>query len=61
MLFRPPRRPNLLHRLLASLRAGRAAHASEAADARYLDRLSDGRLERDLGLVRSPDRRYRPY
>ncbi|HEX4296603.1 MAG TPA: hypothetical protein VHZ56_01140 [Devosia sp.] len=53
-----------LRRLLRSIggvfRQKRDAGPS-AADRRYLDSLSDARLERDLGLMRLRGDRYRPW
>lgn len=60
MLFRPPRRPSLasvVYRLVALV----APRRTEAADLAYLERMSNERLERDLGLIRTQDHRYRPY
>jgi len=62
MLFHP--RPRF--RLRALLRAIVAVltpqtRPDDGADLAYLDRLSDERLERDLGLLRRRQRDYRPY
>jgi len=62
MLFHP--RPRFRFRAL--LRAIVAvltpqARPDDGADLAYLDRLSDERLERDLGLLRRRQRDYRPY
>jgi hypothetical protein len=60
MLFRPPRRGlvRLMLQLATRMHVRPRSNAQDHAD---LDRLSATALERDLGLVRSPDRRYRPY
>jgi hypothetical protein len=56
-----PRRPVLV-RLWARLSAPRTREReATAADLRYLDTMSNERLERDLGLTRSYERNYRPY
>lgn len=56
-----PRRP-LLVRVLARLAAlWPQDRAATAADLRYLDSMSDERLERDLGITRKPAHRYHPY
>jgi hypothetical protein len=56
-----PRRP-LLVRVLARIGAlWPQDRAASAADLRYLDRMSAGRLERDLGITRPHGRDYRPY
>jgi hypothetical protein len=56
-----PRRP-LLVRVLARVAAlWPQDRAATAADLRYLDSMSAERLERDLGLTRRADHRYRPY
>lgn len=62
MLFRPLRRARLKllwRALMATLRARRTTN--DAADRAYLARMSDERLERDLGLLRRAERDYRPY
>ena len=61
MLFRPLRRSRLraLLRIIAARLATRS-RTSDAADMAYLNRLSDERLDRDLGLLRR-GRDYRPY
>lgn len=64
MLFREPG-AFALRRLIAHA-AGwwRGAHAEAALDAasrRELESMPADRLERDLGLRRGPDRRFRPY
>jgi hypothetical protein len=64
MLFRPTRLPwlkLLLRATLATLATLRSRRPRDnAADLAYLARLSDERLERDLGLLRH-GRDYRPY
>ena len=55
-----PRRP-LLVRLWARISAPWGEREATAADLRYLDTMSNERLERDLGLTRSHERHYRPY
>ena len=62
MLFRPVRR----RRLRALLRAiggmlTPQRQPKDRADLAYLARLSEERLERDLGLLRRGERDYRPY
>lgn len=62
MLFRPIRRARLklLWRALTAIVSARRT-GSDAADRAYLARMSDERLERDLGLLRRGERDYRPY
>jgi len=62
MLFGPirrSRRGTLLRAVVAVLTPQRRPEAG--ADFAYLARLSDERLERDLGLLRRGERYYRPY
>jgi hypothetical protein len=62
MLFRPARRLSfraLLRVIVARLTPRRPP--TDVADSAYLARLSDERLERDLGLLRRGERDYRPY
>ena len=62
MLFRPVRRRRLraLLRAIASMLTPQP-QPNNRADLAYLARLSEERLERDLGLLRRGERDYRPY
>jgi hypothetical protein len=56
-----PRRPLLVRLWVRFSAPWNRDRGASAADLRYLDTMSNERLARDLGLVRSHDRRYHPY
>jgi len=61
MLFHPRPRFRFRALLRAIVAVTPQTRPDDGADLAYLDRLSDERLERDLGLLRRRQRDYRPY